>query len=223
MPSPSSTDTFLFLLVDSHRDHNPQTPPPGVGRTVANVFYRYEFCNISSDILQIRYPGLHFEFEYKSFGLILRIDGCEFGLSELCSDNNRKVSVSIEAITIYYDILKLKGKAECEISRADEFYEIIQMTPVPEGSLIRAIRRLEEVHQQLIEPAKSIGETDLEAKFEDDVNKIKRDIVFAASKLFKIRIPPFDAMRIRATGTIKYCIPHSDDEFHHCFAARGMR
>ncbi|KAL0348194.1 UNVERIFIED_CONTAM: DExH-box ATP-dependent RNA helicase DExH9 [Sesamum angustifolium] len=62
----------------------------------------------------------------------------------------------------------------------------IEMTPVPEGSLIRAIRRLEEVPQQLIEPEKSIGETDLEAKFEDDVNKIKREIVFAASKTIDI-------------------------------------
>ncbi|KAL0387254.1 UNVERIFIED_CONTAM: DExH-box ATP-dependent RNA helicase DExH9 [Sesamum radiatum] len=59
----------------------------------------------------------------------------------------------------------------------------IEMTPVPEGSLIRAIRRREEVPRQLIEPEKSIGETDLEAKFEDDVNKIKREIVYAASKV----------------------------------------
>ncbi|KAL0348195.1 UNVERIFIED_CONTAM: DExH-box ATP-dependent RNA helicase DExH9 [Sesamum angustifolium] len=66
-------------------------------------------------------------------------------------------------------------------ARGSKFYEIMEMTPVFEGSLIRAIRRLEEVLQQLIEAAKSIGETDLEAKFEDAVNKIKRDIVFAAS------------------------------------------
>ncbi|KAL3651514.1 Exosome RNA helicase MTR4 [Castilleja foliolosa] len=66
-------------------------------------------------------------------------------------------------------------------ARGSKFYEIMKMTPVFEGSLIRAIRRLEEVLQQLIEAAKSIGETDLEAKFEEAVNKIKRDIVFAAS------------------------------------------
>ncbi|GFP95072.1 superkiller viralicidic activity 2-like 2 [Phtheirospermum japonicum] len=66
-------------------------------------------------------------------------------------------------------------------ARGSKFYEIMEMTPVFEGSLIRAIRRLEEVLQQLIEAAKSIGETDLEAKFEDAVSKIKRDIVFAAS------------------------------------------
>ncbi|KAL6501313.1 Exosome RNA helicase MTR4 [Orobanche hederae] len=66
-------------------------------------------------------------------------------------------------------------------ARGSKFYEIMEMTPVFEGSLIRAIRRLEEVLQQLIQAAKSIGETDLEVKFEDAVSKIKRDIVFAAS------------------------------------------
>ncbi|KAL8541877.1 hypothetical protein ACS0TY_002938 [Phlomoides rotata] len=66
-------------------------------------------------------------------------------------------------------------------AKGSKFYEILEMTPVFEGSLIRAIRRLEEVLQQLIQAAQSIGDTDLEAKFEDAVTKIKRDIVFAAS------------------------------------------
>ncbi|KAM7478206.1 hypothetical protein LguiA_026419 [Lonicera macranthoides] len=66
-------------------------------------------------------------------------------------------------------------------AKGSKFYEIMEITQVFEGSLIRAIRRLEEVLQQLIQAAKSIGETELEAKFEDAVSKIKRDIVFAAS------------------------------------------
>lgn len=66
-------------------------------------------------------------------------------------------------------------------AKGSKFYEIMEITQVFEGSLIRAIRRLEEVLQQLIQAAKSIGETELETKFEDAVSKIKRDIVFAAS------------------------------------------
>ncbi|KAJ4846922.1 ATP-dependent RNA helicase mtr4 [Turnera subulata] len=66
-------------------------------------------------------------------------------------------------------------------ARGSKFYEIMEITQVFEGSLIRAIRRLEEVLQQLIQAAKSIGETEMEAKFEEAVSKIKRDIVFAAS------------------------------------------
>ncbi|KAL5703430.1 RNA helicase [Ranunculus cassubicifolius] len=66
-------------------------------------------------------------------------------------------------------------------AKGSKFYEIMEITKVFEGSLIRAIRRLEEVLQQLILAAKSIGETELESKFEEAVSKIKRDIVFAAS------------------------------------------
>nr|CAD1820723.1 unnamed protein product [Ananas comosus var. bracteatus] len=66
-------------------------------------------------------------------------------------------------------------------AKGSKFYEIMEITPVFEGSLIRAIRRLEEVLQQLILASKSIGETQLESKFEEAVSKIKRDIVFAAS------------------------------------------
>ncbi|EEC69090.1 hypothetical protein OsI_37983 [Oryza sativa Indica Group] len=66
-------------------------------------------------------------------------------------------------------------------AKGSKFYQIMEMTQVFEGSLIRAIRRLEEVLQQLILASKSIGETQLEAKLEEAVSKIKRDIVFAAS------------------------------------------
>jgi len=47
--------------------------------------------------------------------------------------------------------------------------------------MTRAIRRMEEVLQQVILVSKSIGETELEAKLEEAVSKIKRHIVFTAS------------------------------------------
>ncbi|KAI3903400.1 hypothetical protein MKW98_032054, partial [Papaver atlanticum] len=66
-------------------------------------------------------------------------------------------------------------------AKGSKFYEIMEIAQVFEGSLIRAIRRLEEVLQQLTEAARSVGDTQLEAKFQEAVTKIKRDIVFAAS------------------------------------------
>ncbi|GLT34116.1 hypothetical protein SLA2020_086570 [Shorea laevis] len=66
-------------------------------------------------------------------------------------------------------------------AKGSKFYEIMEIAPGFEGNLIRAIRRLEEIVQQLIVAAKSIGETELESKLEEAVSKIKRDIVFAAS------------------------------------------
>lgn len=61
------------------------------------------------------------------------------------------------------------------------FSQICKMTDVFEGSIIRCIRRLEEVLRQMCQAAKTIGNTELENKFAGGILKIKRDIVFAAS------------------------------------------
>ena len=49
------------------------------------------------------------------------------------------------------------------------------------GSIIRCMRRLEELLRQMCQAAKVIGNTELENKFADGITKLKRDIVFAAS------------------------------------------
>ncbi|KAB2025853.1 hypothetical protein ES319_D06G177400v1 [Gossypium barbadense] len=90
-----------------------------------------------------------------------------------------KVQIDVESFVSSFrpDIME----AVYAWAKGSKFYEIMEITQVFEGSLIRAIRRLEEVLQQLILAARSIGETELETKFEEAVSKIKRDIVFAAS------------------------------------------
>ncbi|KAF4082600.1 hypothetical protein AMELA_G00153520 [Ameiurus melas] len=61
------------------------------------------------------------------------------------------------------------------------FSQICKMTDVFEGSIIRCMRRLEELLRQMCQAAKAIGNTELENKFAVGITKIKRDIVFAAS------------------------------------------
>ncbi|XP_041825884.1 exosome RNA helicase MTR4 [Melanotaenia boesemani] len=61
------------------------------------------------------------------------------------------------------------------------FAQICKMTDVFEGSIIRCMRRLEELLRQMCSAAKAIGNTELENKFAEGITKIKRDIVFAAS------------------------------------------
>lgn len=61
------------------------------------------------------------------------------------------------------------------------FLEICKMTDVFEGNIIRCLRLLEELLRQLIQAAKTLGNQDLEAKFNEGIKLIKRDIVFAAS------------------------------------------
>ncbi len=62
-----------------------------------------------------------------------------------------------------------------------KFAKVCKMTDVYEGSIIRCMRRLEELLRQMAQAAKSIGNVDLEAKFNSGITKLKRDIVFANS------------------------------------------
>lgn len=55
------------------------------------------------------------------------------------------------------------------------------MTNAYEGSLIRLFRRLEELLRQMAQAGKVMGSDDLSKKFEESLNKIKRDIVAAQS------------------------------------------
>lgn len=61
------------------------------------------------------------------------------------------------------------------------FLQICKMTDIFEGSIIRAMRRLEELLRQMVQASKTIGNTDLENKFTEGIRLLKRDIAFAAS------------------------------------------
>ncbi len=50
-----------------------------------------------------------------------------------------------------------------------------------QGSLVRAVRRVEEILRQIMSGATVIGDVSLRAKFEEASTRIKRDIIFAAS------------------------------------------
>jgi ATP-dependent RNA helicase DOB1 len=62
-----------------------------------------------------------------------------------------------------------------------KFSQIVKMTDAFEGSIIRAMRRLEELLRQMANASKAIGNVELEKKFELGIEKIKRGVVFAAS------------------------------------------
>ena len=61
------------------------------------------------------------------------------------------------------------------------FSQLCKMTEIFEGSIIRCMRRLEELLRQMVQAAKNIGNTELENKFAEAIKLLKRDIVFAAS------------------------------------------
>eukprot|EP00698_Gefionella_okellyi_P025525 TRINITY_DN9389_c0_g1_i1.p1 TRINITY_DN9389_c0_g1~~TRINITY_DN9389_c0_g1_i1.p1 ORF type:complete len:1222 (-),score=319.66 TRINITY_DN9389_c0_g1_i1:16-3654(-) len=68
-----------------------------------------------------------------------------------------------------------------EWAKGTEFKEICKMTSVQEGSIVRSITRIDEVCREVRNCARVIGDTALYTKMEEASQKIKRDIVFAAS------------------------------------------
>ena len=61
------------------------------------------------------------------------------------------------------------------------FAELTKNSDLFEGSIIRALRRLEELLMQMSEASKYMGNPELAKKFDDGITLIKRDIIFAAS------------------------------------------
>ena len=61
------------------------------------------------------------------------------------------------------------------------FTQICKMTDVYEGSLIRMFKRLEEMIRQMVQAAKTIGNSQLEEKMERAIELVHRDIVSAGS------------------------------------------
>ncbi|CAH0555487.1 unnamed protein product [Brassicogethes aeneus] len=61
------------------------------------------------------------------------------------------------------------------------FSELCEMTDIFEGSIVRCMRRLEELLRQMVQASKTIGNSELEDKFNSAIKMIKRDIVFSSS------------------------------------------
>lgn len=66
-------------------------------------------------------------------------------------------------------------------SQGASFAEVCKQSDAYEGSIIRCMRRLEELLRQMCQASRVIGNTELESKFSEAISFIKRDIVFAGS------------------------------------------
>ncbi|XP_065880793.1 DExH-box ATP-dependent RNA helicase DExH10 [Euphorbia lathyris] len=66
-------------------------------------------------------------------------------------------------------------------SKGASFSDVIQMTDIFEGSIIRSARRLDEFLNQLRAAAEAVGETNLEEKFGKAGESLRRGIMFANS------------------------------------------
>ncbi|KAI9570217.1 ATP-dependent RNA helicase [Boletus coccyginus] len=71
-----------------------------------------------------------------------------------------------------------------EWAKGMPFDQITFLTDVAEGTIVRVITRLDETCREVRDAARVIGDTELFKKMQESQNKIKRDIVFAASLYF---------------------------------------
>lgn len=68
-----------------------------------------------------------------------------------------------------------------EWARGTPFSEITALTDVMEGSIVRAVVRLDQACRELMDAARVVGDTALFSKMAAASAAIKRDVVFAAS------------------------------------------
>ncbi|CBZ51558.1 DEAD/DEAH box helicase family protein, related [Neospora caninum Liverpool] len=66
-------------------------------------------------------------------------------------------------------------------AKGEKFADVVSGTSIYEGTVIRCLRRLEELMRQMACASKSIGNPDLEKKFLEGIKKIRRGIVFSSS------------------------------------------
>eukprot|EP00191_Tetraselmis_sp_GSL018_P015096 CAMPEP_0177586164 /NCGR_PEP_ID=MMETSP0419_2-20121207/4917_1 /TAXON_ID=582737 /ORGANISM="Tetraselmis sp., Strain GSL018" /LENGTH=1007 /DNA_ID=CAMNT_0019076019 /DNA_START=41 /DNA_END=3065 /DNA_ORIENTATION=+ len=98
-------------------------------------------------------------------------------VAKICSDCKLEIDVEEYVASFRPDMIDVVAAW----ASGSTFREIMKLTDVFEGSLVRAIRRLHEVLIQFSEACYRVGEYDLQSKFEEASEKIKRDVVFAAS------------------------------------------
>jgi ATP-dependent RNA helicase DOB1 len=66
-------------------------------------------------------------------------------------------------------------------SAGAKFVEVCKLTDVFEGSIVRVLRRLEELLRQLAAAALAIGNSELMEMFEEGSKRIRRGVVFTSS------------------------------------------
>lgn len=96
-----------------------------------------------------------------------------------------RVFNDVNIVTEEEEFVKSFNKGLIEVchlwASGGKFVDCCSLTDTFEGSIIRTIRRLEELLRQLASASVAIGNNELHKKFEEGAEKIRRGVVFAAS------------------------------------------
>merc|ERR1712232_1307739 len=107
---------------------------------------------------------------------------------DTCKGIARKVAEVMLENKLPIDVEEYVGKLKPQLMEVvlawlegKKFYEIMNQCNLYEGSVVRVIRRLEELIRELATAAKIIGQDELEKKLNEGRGRLKRGIIFAAS------------------------------------------
>lgn len=82
---------------------------------------------------------------------------------------------------ITFSFKKKRNEKIIRNKNRQSFAEIMKLTDIQEGIIVRCIQQLNETMQDVKDAARIIGNPALHKKMEDASNAIQRNIVFAAS------------------------------------------
>lgn len=108
-----------------------------------------------------------------------------FRLLQSIAKDVAKLCIEVNLFTDEEEYLKTFDPALIDVaygwSQGQKFIEICKLSEVFEGSIIRSLRRLEELLRQLASASVAIGNAELVTLFEEGASNIRRGVVFAAS------------------------------------------
>ena len=106
-----------------------------------------------------------------------QLQQCATHIAQCISNSGQQIDIDEYVNTYQSDLIDVVY-SWCQ---GHKFSDICKLTDIFEGSIIRALRRLEELLRQYANAANAIGNNELEVKFTAGIELLKRDIVFAAS------------------------------------------
>lgn len=103
------------------------------------------------------------------------------------ADEGFAISLKFNLVEVVYEWAKgMVCRVHAALSKhslicfSQPFSQITQLTDVQEGTIVRAITRLDETCREVRDAARIVGNADLFKKMEECQSKIRRDIVFCA-------------------------------------------
>lgn len=163
--SPAATVALLSAMVFQERTSShseSDSSDHGVALFTSTLDLLNQYPELAEPVEKMRETALRIDMIQRS---AFNVDG-----KSMSKNDNDSLRLNFDLVPVVY-----------EWARGKSFLKIADIAPVPEGTVVRCIVRLEETCREIRTAAKIMGNVFLFRKMEDASRLIKRDICFAAS------------------------------------------